>query len=169
MKAPIKSGFQIDMKHLGLLSEEQPFDLLMQLVRVTRELEHELTSKLAYFELSNGKLKVLLSLLQYERPLNPSELADLASVTRSTITGLLDGLEKDGFISRSPLEDRRKTAVCLTEKGREVIRILTPLYTNHVMNTFSKITKEEQQLFMSLLYKIKEGLQHARKHTMFPE
>lgn len=147
--------------------EDSQFDLLIQLLGVTRELEHELTSKLSYFELTNGKLKVLISLLKYQRPLSPSELANDLGVTRSTMTGLLDGLEKEEFIRRGTLDDRRKTAIFLTEKGIDVINTLMPLYSDHVTNIFSKITKEEKQLLMNLLIKIKDGLHDAKKHNTF--
>ncbi|KKI88974.1 hypothetical protein WQ54_28865 [Bacillus sp. SA1-12] len=144
------------------------FDVLIQLLGVSRELEHELTSKLSYFELSNGKLKVLISILNNERPLNPSELANEARVTRSTMTGLLDGLEKDGFIRRSILDDRRKTAIYLTEKGNSVLNTLMPLYKGHMTKIFSKTTEEEQQLLVNLLVKIKDGLHEAKEQNNFP-
>uniref|UniRef100_UPI0006874E05 MarR family winged helix-turn-helix transcriptional regulator n=1 Tax=Ectobacillus panaciterrae TaxID=363872 RepID=UPI0006874E05 len=142
--------------------------VLIQLIRVTHEVEHELTSKLSYFGLSDRKYKILLSLLNHERPLNPSELADYAGVTRSTITGLLDGLEKDEFIRKSMPEDRRKTAIHVTEKGRQVVNTLTPLYGTYITNIFSKMTKEEQLLLMDLLGKIKSGLHYAKDHNVFP-
>ncbi|WP_144548368.1 MarR family winged helix-turn-helix transcriptional regulator [Bacillus sp. X1(2014)] len=147
---------------------DRHFEVLIQLLGVARELEYEVTSKLSYFGLSNGKLKVLLSVLNHERPLNPSELADEIGVTRSTMTGLLDGLEKDGFIRRDILDDRRKTAIYLTEKGSSVLNTLSPLYSNHVTNIFSKTTEEEQQLLVNLLEKIKDGLHEAKKHNIFP-
>ena len=69
---------------------------------------------------------------------------------------------------RSTLEDRRKTGVYITEKGREVIETLFPLYFNHVTNIFSKTTKEEQLLLLNLLEKIKDGLHYAKDHNIFP-
>lgn len=144
------------------------FDTLIQLVGVARELEHELTSKLSYFGLSNGKLKVLISVLNHEHPLNPSELADDIGVTRATMTGLLNGLEKEGFIKRNILDDRRKTAIYLTEKGKSVLNTLIPLYSNYVTKIFSKTTEEEQQFLVNLLVKITDGLHDAKEHNIFP-
>ncbi|MGG1398479.1 MarR family transcriptional regulator [Bacillus salipaludis] len=157
-----------DAKMMSLSFGNRHFDILRQLLDVARELEYELTSKLSYFDLSNGKLKVLLSLLKHEKPLNPSELAEDAGVTRSTMTGLLDGLEKEGFIRRSTLEDRRKTAIYLTEKGKGILNTLIPLYNGHVSKIFSKTSEEEQQLLMNLFVKIKDGLQDAKEHNDFP-
>lgn len=163
-----KAEPKFGVTQVRLLEPGMPFDVLIQLLAVVRELDHELSSKLSYFGLSNGKLKVLLTLLKNEGPLNPSEIAEYAGVTRSTITGLLDGLEKDTYISRNTLEDRRKIAIYITEKGRQVVNSLSPLYINHVRNIFSKTTEEEQLLLFDILEKIKEGIEYAQKHNTFP-
>lgn len=168
MKENIQPNIESDIKQRVQSFPDKPFNVLIQLIRVTHEVEHELTSKLSYFGLSDRKYKILLSLLNHERPLNPSELADYAGVTRSTITGLLDGLEKDEFIRKSIPEDRRKTAIHVTEKGRQVVNTLTPLYGTYITNIFSKMTKEEQLLLMDLLEKIKGGLHYAKDHNVFP-
>ena len=48
-----------------------------------------------------------------------SELAEHASVSRATVTGLLDTLEKAGLIARTPdARDRRASCVRITDKGR---------------------------------------------------
>lgn len=168
VKENMQPGIESNMKQMIMSAPDKPSDVLIQLLRVTHEVQHELTSKLSYFGLSDRKFKILAILLKQERPLNPSELADYAGVTRSTITGLLDGLEKDEFIRRSISEDRRKTAIHLTEKGQQIVGTLAPLYSTHITNIFSKMTKEEQLLLMDLLEKIQGGLQYAKDHNVFP-
>ncbi len=58
----------------------------------------------------------------------PSTQRALAEALRSSprnITGLVDGLEHDGFVSRSPHPaDRRSTLVTLTDKGEHTAREL---------------------------------------------
>src|SRR6266446_3470557 len=47
----------------------------------------------------------------------PADLAEKTGVTRATITGLLDGLEKEGLVERCPdPENRRSRQVKLTAK-----------------------------------------------------
>src|SRR5215210_3904865 len=69
--------------------------------------------------MSQGKFTVLALLnREPEKGVLPSELADRAGVTRSTITGLLDGLEREGLITREGhADDRRKAVVRLTPAG----------------------------------------------------
>src|SRR5690349_7813726 len=56
--------------------------------------------------LSQGRFTVLM--LLYDKTggepsaLTPAQLADQAGVTRATITGLVDTLERDGMVTRKP-------------------------------------------------------------------
>lgn len=50
--------------------------------------------------LSEGKFKILMFL--FDAPghsLSPTELAKKSNVTKATITGLIDGLARDGFVN----------------------------------------------------------------------
>ena len=51
-------------------------------------------------------------------PHTPAALADAAGVTRATMTGLIDTLERDGYVRRVPdPDDRRMLSVRLTPTG----------------------------------------------------
>lgn len=51
---------------------------------------------------------------------SPSDIADSIGVTRGTITGLLDGLERDEYLERrQDSQDRRALTIRMTEKGRQ--------------------------------------------------
>ena len=54
--------------------------------------------------------------------MSPSELGDRLIVTRSTVTGVLDSLERRGLVRRSPHPtDRRSVVVEITAKGLRVL------------------------------------------------
>jgi DNA-binding MarR family transcriptional regulator len=64
------------------------------------------------------------------------ELAKKTSLEKSTLTSMLDRLEKNGFIARVPsTKDRRKIIIKLTEKDRKL------------RDVYTKITKEKSELF----------------------
>ena len=76
---------------------------------------------------SEGKFVLLFLLHGQSGGLSPHELAERAGVTRATVTGLLDGLERDGFLRREADEvDRRRVQVLVERKGQghcdEVVR-----------------------------------------------
>jgi DNA-binding MarR family transcriptional regulator len=57
-----------------------------------------------------------------EDEITVGELAKMAEVTPATITGVLDGLERDGMVTRRRSdEDRRVVLVTLTDQGRELL------------------------------------------------
>jgi DNA-binding MarR family transcriptional regulator len=62
-----------------------------------------------------------------EHDATPAMLAEKLKLSRSNITGLLDGLEKEGLIERlHDKEDRRSIKLRLTEEGDLRLRALIP-------------------------------------------
>lgn len=60
-----------------------------------------------------------------ERSLTASELGRLMLLTSTTMTGIIDRLERDGLVERgSNPEDRRQSPVVLTERGRTLVERL---------------------------------------------
>src|SRR5436190_23969182 len=71
------------------------------LLRVSSDVVDELESFLAKRGTSQGKFTVLMLLnREPDVGVSPSDLAERSGVTRATITGLLDGLSREKFISR---------------------------------------------------------------------
>ena len=64
----------------------------------------------------------LLRALSHEPGLGVGEMAAAAGCSSPTATRMLDGLERDGIVAREPSsEDRRRTIVSLTRKGKRVL------------------------------------------------
>jgi len=60
-------------------------------------------------------------------PLRPSAIAERMMVTRATMTGVLDSLERRGFVKRAAsADDGRSREVTLTAKGRKAVDRLVP-------------------------------------------
>jgi DNA-binding MarR family transcriptional regulator len=94
-----------------------------------------------------------------EGPLTPAELADAAGVTRATMTGLIDTLERDGLAKRvRDANDRRMMSVNLTPKGRKLLEKILPIHFRDMAETMSPLTEIERKTLVRLLNKI---LQHA--------
>src|SRR5436190_9673617 len=71
---------------------------------------------------------LVLGVLRDHGPLSPSELGERLIVTRATVTGLVDSLERHGFARRSPNPaDRRGLLVEITPDGRAVLQHLREL------------------------------------------
>lgn len=70
-----------------------------------------------------------LTLLQAHGPLTPGRLAELSRLTTGTVTGVLDRLEKAGFVRRErDPHDRRKVIVTPVP---EAMATIAPHYRRH--------------------------------------
>ncbi|TDC70132.1 MarR family transcriptional regulator [Micromonospora sp. KC606] len=77
--------------------------------------------------LSPAGVRVLFTLARTENPTH-REVAGLCFVRPATLTGIVDTLERDGFVSRRrDTTDRRSVQLALTDKGREHLRQLADL------------------------------------------
>src|SRR5690349_20414803 len=95
-------------------------DLMMLLHLTGHALETELTARLAEIGLTPRARCVLSSALDADR--TQSEIADLASIDKTTMVVTMDALESAGYAERKPSpSDRRARVVVVTELGREMV------------------------------------------------
>ena len=98
-------------------------------------------------------------------PRTPAELADAANVTRATMTGLIDTLERDGFVRREPDQnDRRMMSVRLTQKGENFLHTILPGHFRAVASLMVTLTEAERKTLVQLLTKVQ-----ARAAALRPE
>ena len=99
-------------------------------------------------------------------PRTPAELADAAGVTRATMTGLIDTLERDGLVRREPdPDDRRMMSVRLTPKAEDFVAALLPAHFRIMARLMAPLSETERKTLVSLLTKI---LQSASELTSTP-
>lgn len=90
-------------------------------------------------------------------PRTPAELADAAGVTRATMTGLIDTLERDGYVKREPdPDDRRMMSVLLTPKGEKFLQEFLPGHFRAIAVLMSSLSENERKVLVRLLNKIQE-------------
>ena len=113
--------------------------------------------------ISKGKFNVLMVLFretskEIGEALSLSEIAKLVWVSKSTITGLIDGLEKDGLVERdfSDKTDRRKIKVKLTEKGNEFLNSVFPIHFKALSSFLIGFTKKEKSSLNKSMAKLYE-------------
>ncbi|WP_083844164.1 MarR family winged helix-turn-helix transcriptional regulator [Vreelandella stevensii] len=137
--------------------------LCFELLSAAAAIDDDCGKRLGTFGLSEGRLIVLLLLRKRSEGVIPSELAQLAGVTRGTITGLLDGLESNGLTHRThDNDDRRRIFVRSTEKGNKLVEKVFVEHASWISNLLSGLTEEEQSEFERLLQKIWKNTDSAR-------
>lgn len=102
-------------------------------------------------------------------PRTPAELADAANVTRATMTGLVDTLERDGYVKREPdPDDRRMMSVRLTARGEKFLHEFLPSHFRIASAVLGVLTEMERKTLVHLLGKILERtavLNPRHEHT----
>src|SRR6478609_4654111 len=99
-------------------------------------------------------------------PRTPAELADAAGVTRATMTGLIDTLERDGLVKREPdPNDRRMMSVVLTTKGEKFLHNFLPGHFKLISSLMATLTEAERKALVSLLVKVQQHAAVRRPET----
>ncbi|MDI1249558.1 MAG: MarR family transcriptional regulator [Lacunisphaera sp.] len=103
-------------------------------------------------------------------PRTPAELADACKVTRATMTGLIDTLERDGYVKREPDPvDRRMMSVLLTPKGVEFLTEFLPGHFKVISALMSPLSEAERKTLVHLLGKIQQQASRLHpKHEAVP-
>lgn len=111
-------------RRLGTEIKDSLRELSLQLAL----LNHQVVARL---ELNDGDLSCL-ELIARHGPLGPSALARRAGLHRATITGILDRLERDGWLARErDSSDRRAVTVRpLRDRNAELIGLYSGMNTS---------------------------------------
>lgn len=132
------------------------------LMRVGSDVVTALDKYLALHNISQGSFIVLM-LLNREPTigLNPSDLAAKSGVTRATMTGLLDGLERKKLVRRHNNQaDRRTVLVHLTDQGINLLEGILHDYYRKIALLMEGLTGDEKRQLSDMLLKISHGIPH---------
>jgi MarR family transcriptional regulator, organic hydroperoxide resistance regulator len=114
-----------------------------------------LTKELARGAQLTGPQLTVLKGLEQIGPLSLTELSERIRAQNSTVTGIIDRMEREGLVIRERLKtDRRVVEIRLTEKGRaiaEQVPIAPMEMFRDALGTFSAVEMKE---FLRLLTKI---------------
>lgn len=86
---------------------------------------------------------------------NQKDIESYLDITGASVSNLLRGLEKKGFIERirSASDDRAKE-ISLTLKGRELIATFNSVFSEIENKIVQGMTEEQKKLFLELLKKV---------------
>lgn len=109
--------------------------------------------------LSLARAKVLLR-LDAHGPMNQATLAGLLGFAPRSVTETVDGLERDGLVTRTEdPHDRRARIVAMTESGRDALAAATAVRSTTMDEIFGVLTPVERAQLVSLLTTIRTNVQ----------
>ncbi len=131
----------------------------MNLVLTADLLTSQIAKLVQPFNLTPASGLVLSMLADSEAPLPPNEIASRLIITRATVTGLVDSLERRGYVQRRPhASDRRMTLVEITKKGCRVANAFRPVVHQHQKEWFQSLSEQEQQRLIGALHRLQAAL-----------
>jgi MarR family transcriptional regulator, organic hydroperoxide resistance regulator len=112
--------------------------------------------EISSYGLTHGQFFLIVAIMEEEGML-PSELADKTSQDRPTITGLLDRLERDGWIERRPdKKDRRSLRIYLAPRANESKDAILELFEESNQRFMNRFSPEEWDLMDSFLIRLEQ-------------
>jgi DNA-binding MarR family transcriptional regulator len=107
---------------------------------------------------------VTLAFLSRQGDAKMTDMAHHMNVTTAAMTGVIDRLARDGYVSRGhDPKDRRVVKVKVTAKGSRLVERLSRERRKALMNMFGKISQEEREKYLEILTHIKEHLTAPEK------
>ena len=105
---------------------------------------------------------LVLGQLRDHGAMSPSELGERLIVTRATVTGLLDSLERRGFVQRTANPtDRRSLVVEITPTGLEVLQEVRTIIHRNETAWMRVLSEEELHTYIGLLHRIQDSVAAA--------
>ena len=137
-----------------------------------RKLNHEMNRNLELQVKAEGIDEVTLMhgwIMRYlyenrEKEIYQKDIEKHFSIGRSTVTSIIQLMEKKGFIERQAVQsDARLKKVLLTEKGEKTHEMIEALIIQLNQNMMEGIEQEELQTFLEVLSKIRQNIERKRE------
>ena len=98
-------------------------------------------------------------IISQEEQITMGQLAQMLDLTPRAITGLMTGLEKRKFVTRTrDQSDARITWLSLSEDGKKFLRIARPDTSKKLSGLFEILTKKEQIELVRIIEKLTEHM-----------
>lgn len=137
-----------------------------------RKLNHEMNRNLELQVKAEGIDEVTLMhgwIMRYlyenrEKEIYQKDIEKHFSIGRSTVTSIIQLMEKKGFIERQAVQsDARLKKVLLTGKGEKTHETIEALIIQLNQNMMEGIEPEELQTFLEVLSKIRQNIERKRE------
>ncbi|MFZ0498262.1 MAG: MarR family transcriptional regulator, partial [Steroidobacteraceae bacterium] len=134
--------------------------LWLRLLSCTNQVESRVRQNLqSSFNTTLPRFDLMAQLERAPQGLKMSELSQRMMVTGGNVTGITDGLEKEGLVVREvDSADRRVYRVKLTAEGERQFRRMAAEHERWVVDLFGVLSPRQKRQLLDLLGELKERL-----------
>jgi MarR family transcriptional regulator for hemolysin len=131
-------------------------DLIVQLLLLSRDIDLMAAQRLEGTGTSLRAVSVLRCADESEK--TQGEIADLASLDKSTMVHTVDALEKDGLATRRPSQkDRRARVVEVTDEGRKLVSSTENVLDDLYDEVLARLPQADREPFLRSLSTLVDG------------
>jgi DNA-binding MarR family transcriptional regulator len=145
--------------------ELQALETVFALRTAAQQVENTVTEWMAGSVGSTARWQVLTLLWAARgRGVPHKDIVAALGVTRATVSGLMAGLEREGFVtSRADRDDRRKLLATLTPRGETVMNKAIEANKRRLSTVLASFSSAELTGLAALLQRVREGFaSHAQ-------
>lgn len=134
-------------------------ELLAQVFNHVMDMEAKAVITEEFSDITNNDMHIIEA-IGVSEPRNMSAIAHRLSVTVSTLTTNMNGLEKKGYIVRErSLEDKRVVYVLLTEKGKKAFFHHRDFHKKMIKAIVKDLNEEEMEILYRCLLNLTSFLE----------
>jgi DNA-binding MarR family transcriptional regulator len=136
--------------------------LWLRLLTCTNQIESRIRQSLqSGFETTLPRFDLMAQLERAPGGLKMSELSQRMMVTGGNVTGITDGLEKEGLVLREvDSNDRRVFRVRLTAEGKRQFRRMAAEHEQWIIDLFGSLGTKQKRQLTELLGELKAHVNH---------
>lgn len=136
---------------------DQVLEAILYLYTESRRVTKELARRA---DLTGPQLTVV-KLLEHIGDLSLSSLSEKIGAQNSTVTGIIDRMEREGLVTRErSTEDRRVVYIKLSEKGRELAREIKVEPMEIFRSALESLSAQEMRELMRITTKVARRVRH---------
>lgn len=142
--------------------DPESLTVMMMLYRAVAAVDRTHAAELAPYKLSLGQFQALSVLHRVQEPVTMGELAELLSVRRANLTGLIDTLARRSLVQRvlNP-HDRRSFLVEITPAAEALLEEFLPRHWRYLNTLTSGLAREELRQLAQQLDRLRSSVESA--------
>lgn len=140
-------------------------DIVHQLFQVSRAMTKDLNQRLAPLHLTQAQLAVIEYLLHTDRSSSLVEIAKYLSVEKSSITRVVNHLEKNHFVERADSVDHRERRIQISDAVLEKEKLVQQTKDAFEAQTFQHISQQELDITVQTLLKMLKNINGVDPNT----
>jgi MarR family transcriptional regulator for hemolysin len=127
----------------------------------SRHWRRAVDEQLRPFGLTEATWLPLLYLSRGNAPMRQKDLAAQVGIESSTLVRLIDALDQAGWIERQADDDRRAKILCLTRRGRSVVKRVEAAAAKVRQRILANVTDEELAITLNVIDRVCAALTDA--------